>query len=218
MSSFVDTLEWIAKTLHIGLVCAWLVGLVLLQAVLAVDARAPDLRAGARRHLLAGNLYLRVASPAAIVAVALGAVLIGLGFEGDWLPAKLALVTVLVAFHLFTGRQLLRSAKGRNDHGPWFFVALAPVPVLLFSGIALLAAIKPQALALPLIDRPLAASDGEAARQLRRLLPAPPAAAAAVPAGSTALRPSPSAVSPAASTGRPSAESSSGSSSRTGSP
>lgn len=131
------------KLLHIAFVSVWLGAALCAPWLLRQYARADE--AGERERLLAllKRLYFEWMSPAAILAVALGLVLILFGFEGAWLIAKLVLVLPLALFHLYCGRALLLVEKHQAPHGPFFFALLSGVPVPLLVAIVALAVAKP---------------------------------------------------------------------------
>src|SRR5690606_31811570 len=92
-------------------------------AAMASRARARDRAAGGRglrrrdpaaglrprrpaqclRTLVTNLLFFRIATPAGIIAIALGMVLIGMVPFGAWLAAKLLVVMAAVLLHLYFG-------------------------------------------------------------------------------------------------------------------
>jgi putative membrane protein len=60
-----------------------------------------------------------------------------------WMKAKLALVALLVAYHVWIGRLMLRFAAGRNAHGERWYRWFNEAPTLLLIGIVLLAVARP---------------------------------------------------------------------------
>jgi putative membrane protein len=60
-----------------------------------------------------------------------------------WLRAKLVLVVLLVAYHLFTWRVMRDFAVGRNVRSARWYRWFNEVPSLLLIGIVLLAVLRP---------------------------------------------------------------------------
>src|SRR5690554_645014 len=109
-------MELAIKLLHIGFVSLWLAGALYLPRLFRAHASAGG-RIGADPLLLERRIFFHWMTPAALVAVLLGTVLIFFGFEGGWLPVKLALLVPLVLYHLFCGRTLLLIEKHQPSHG-----------------------------------------------------------------------------------------------------
>ncbi len=131
------------KLLHISFVSIWLAGAVYLPVIFRLHRRAHGTESTGRYIELARRLYFELMTPSAVIAVVLGTWLIFFGFEGGWLPVKLALVLLLALFHLYCGRLLLLLEKGQMAHRAGFLglLAMAPVPLLL--AIVALAVTKP---------------------------------------------------------------------------
>ena len=133
---------WV-KAFHIVLVVAWFAGLFYLPRIYVNHAMATDPAEIARLKLMAHKLY-RFMTPLAVLALILGLWLwLGWGFAGGWLHAKLALVLVLVAYHLYLGRLRREFAADRISHGHVFYRWVNELPVLLLTAIVILATVKP---------------------------------------------------------------------------
>ena len=137
------------KLLHLLFLGIWLGGFFLLPRMFAEHAaRTPH----ADDHLFnrwAQLLFFWVMTPSAILAVAMGTVLLFSGFQGAWLPAKLGLVVLLVLTHVYWGNLLQHLAHGDSRHRPWVFHVMAWLPLPVVMAILALAAAKPQAWPLP---------------------------------------------------------------------
>lgn len=142
------------KFFHIAAMAVWFTGLFLLPRLFIARLRADDAQRDAnadeetqaRLNALGKSLYFGLMTPAAVLTVALGIGLIGYGFEGPWLPAKLALVALAVLLHLYFGQLLVDLSRGHTRHGRAFYRLLNWLPLPLLIAIAALAAAKPGAL------------------------------------------------------------------------
>jgi putative membrane protein len=68
---------------------------------------------------------------------------LGYGANGTWLNAKLAIVTLLIAYHLYCAKLLLDFRHDRNRFGHVFYRWFNEVPVVLLFAVVLLAVFKP---------------------------------------------------------------------------
>ncbi|MDE2002511.1 MAG: CopD family protein [Betaproteobacteria bacterium] len=137
----------IVKTLHIVFMVSWFAGLFYLPRLFVYHAMAaPDDRIGIERlKTMERKLYYGIMTPAAVLTIAFGVWLwLGYGFSGGWLHAKLGLVLVLVAFHLYLGRLMREFAHDRNRHGHVFYRWINEIPALpLLVAIVWLVVAKP---------------------------------------------------------------------------
>ncbi|MBU0789800.1 MAG: CopD family protein [Gammaproteobacteria bacterium] len=134
------------KFFHIAAMAVWFTGLFLLPR-LFIASREADVD-HAHLNAMGKTLYFGLTTPAAAITVALGIVLMAFGFQGAWLPAKLALVTLAVLLHVYFGQLLLDLSRGHARHGPMFYRVLNWCPLLLLLGIVALAAGQPGVLPL----------------------------------------------------------------------
>jgi putative membrane protein len=135
----------IVKSLHLWMVVSWFAGLFYLPRIFVNLAMvAPESVAERDRLLLmAGKLY-RFMTPLGILAVGSGLWLwLGFGFSGGWLHAKMALVLVLAAYHLFCGRVLRGFRAGRNTWTHVRYRWFNELPVLVLLAVIFLVVLKP---------------------------------------------------------------------------
>jgi putative membrane protein len=135
---------WV-KSLHIVFVTSWFAGLFYLPRILvnlAMVGPASDAER-ARLLLMARKLY-RFMGPLMVLALAFGIWLwLGWGFGGGWLHAKLALVVVLVGYHLVCGAMVKRFERGENTRSHVWYRWFNEAPVLLLVAVVILAVVKP---------------------------------------------------------------------------
>jgi protoporphyrinogen IX oxidase len=137
----------IVKTLHIVFMVTWFAGLFYLPRLFVYHALAPsgDSLGIARFKLMERKLYYGIMTPGAVLTVAFGLWLwFGYGIHGGWLHAKLALVLLLIALHVYLGLLLRDFAADRNRHGHVFYRWLNEIPALpLLVAIVWLVVAKP---------------------------------------------------------------------------
>lgn len=139
------------KALHVAALAAWCAGLVAVPVMLARHDPAIGQADYARVRRATHYAYTFAVTPAAVIAIASGTVLV---FAREvfvpWMFAKLVFVALMVAFHGWVGHTLVAVAETEGEHDPpdplWPLVALA-VPV---AAILALVLAKPELGQLPL--------------------------------------------------------------------
>lgn len=134
---------WI-KALHITFMVTWFAGLFYLPRLFVYHAQAADRTGIERFKLMERKLYFGIMTPGAVLTVVFGVWLwLGQGYSGAWLHVKLALVALLVAYHIYCGKLLLDFKHERNRHGHVWYRWFNELPVLLLFAIVLLVVLKP---------------------------------------------------------------------------
>jgi len=135
------------KSLHIVFMVAWYAGLFYMPRLFVYHAMAPaGDRVGIERFKpMERKLYRGIMTPSAVLTVAFGAWLwLGYGVTGGWLHAKLALVAVLIAYHVYLGVLMRTFARDGNRHGHVFYRWLNEIPALpILVGVVFLVVMKP---------------------------------------------------------------------------
>lgn len=142
------------KGAHIAAFSLWCAGLVALPIVLHSYGRAEEVRTQAgfsEFRLLVHATYTRIVTPAAILAIAAGTVLIfAVELTDAWLMAKLVAVVGMVLVHGWLGHLVVQGSEGRGSYEmPPALIAL-PAAVLCMSAVLYLVLAKPDL--QPLID------------------------------------------------------------------
>jgi putative membrane protein len=133
---------WI-KAFHIIFVVSWFAGLFYLPRLFVNHAMAREPAEIARLKLMEHKLY-RFMAPLAILALALGTWLwLGYGFSGGWMHAKLALVVLLIAYHLYCGHLVKVFAADQNTRSDKFYRIFNELPVLVLMAVTILVVVKP---------------------------------------------------------------------------
>src|SRR3989442_7046180 len=97
---------WI-KALHIIFMVTWFAGLFYLPRLFVYHAMAEDAASRERFKIMERKLYWGIMAPGAVLTLVFGTWLrLRYGFTGAWPSAKLAVVLLLVAYHLYC-RKLL---------------------------------------------------------------------------------------------------------------
>ena len=136
-------MQWI-KAFHIISVIFWAAGLMYLPRLFAYHAESEDETSRRRFCAMESRLYWRIMLPSMVAALLFGMMLLPhyLG-SGGWVGAKLLLVFLLAAFHVYCGFVVRWFAGGRAAHGGCFFRIFNEIPALLIAAIVLLVVLKP---------------------------------------------------------------------------
>jgi len=134
---------WI-KALHIVFMVTWFAGLFYLPRLFVYHSMTTDAAGVERFKIMERKLYFGIMTPGAVLTIAFGSWLwLGYGIGGRWLMAKLVLVLVLVAYHVYCGKLLVDFRRDRNRHGHMFYRWINELPVLILLGVVILAVVKP---------------------------------------------------------------------------
>ena len=133
------------KSLHIIFLVSWFAGLFYLPRLFVYHALATDAIGIERFKMMERKLYYGIMAPSAVLTIISGVWLwLGYGITGGWLYAKLALVAILVAHHLWLGKLMRDFRQDRNRHGDVFYRWINEIPALPILVIAvLLVLLKP---------------------------------------------------------------------------
>ena len=134
---------WI-KALHIIFIVTWFAGLFYLPRLFVYHAMAEDQTSIERFKIMERKLFFGIMTPGALLTIVFGLWLwLGYGISGGWLHGKLALVTVLIAYHAYCGKLLSDFKHDRNRHGHVFYRWLNELPVLILAAVVILVVVKP---------------------------------------------------------------------------
>ena len=133
------------KSLHIVFMITWFAGLFYLPRLFVYHAMATDAIGIDRFKVMERKLYYGIMTPGAVLTIVSGVWLwFGYGITGGWLYAKLALVAILVAHHLWLGKLIRDFRDDRNRHGDVFYRWINEIPALpVLIAIVLLVVFKP---------------------------------------------------------------------------
>ncbi len=138
----------IVKSLHVIFMTTWFAGLFYLPRLFVYHAMATDAVGIERFKIMERKLFFGIMTPGAVLTIVLGFVLmagygVGLGPGNGWLHAKLGLVALLVAYHVYCGVLLMRFRQDRNRRSHTFYRWFNEFPVVALIAIVLLVIGKP---------------------------------------------------------------------------
>ena len=134
---------WV-KTLHIVFMVTWFAGLFYLPRLFVYHAMSDDRASLERFKVMERKLYWSIMTPGAVLTLVFGTWLwLGWGFAGGWLHAKLALVVVLIAYHVWCGKLMIDFRRDRNAHSHVWYRWFNEFPVLVLIATVALVVVKP---------------------------------------------------------------------------
>jgi protoporphyrinogen IX oxidase len=134
---------WI-KSLHIIFVVTWFAGLFYLPRLFVYHAMSTDVIGIERFKVMERKLFYGIMTPSAVLTVLFGLWLwLGYGISGGWLHAKLVLVAMLIAYHLYCGKLLAEFKYDRNRHGHVYYRWFNEIPVIILFVVVILVVVKP---------------------------------------------------------------------------
>lgn len=133
---------WI-KAFHIIFMVCWFAGLFYLPRLFVYHAMSDDKISQERFKTMERKLFYGIMTPSMILTVGLGFWLMSYGFTGGWLHAKLFLVAILVAYHVWCGIIINKFKQDKNPHSHVFYRWMNEVPVLFLFAIIILVVVKP---------------------------------------------------------------------------
>lgn len=135
---------WV-KSFHIIFMVTWFAGLFYLPRLFVYHAAAQDRISLERFKVMERRLFWGIMTPGAVLTVAFGAWLWFGWFRGasGWLHAKIALVAVLAAYHVWCWRLLKAFAAERNTKSERWYRWFNEFPTLVLIATVLLVVFKP---------------------------------------------------------------------------
>jgi putative membrane protein len=134
---------WV-KAFHIVFTVTWFAGLFYLPRLFVYHAMTEDAAGRERFKLMERKLYYGIMAPGAVLTIAFG-LWLWLGFDrtGGWLHAKLVLVGILIAYHVWCGKLLNDFKLDRNTRSHVWYRWFNEVPVVILIAVVILAVVKP---------------------------------------------------------------------------
>jgi len=135
---------WV-KAIHIIFMVTWFAGLFYLPRLFVYHAMSEDSASRERFKVMERKLYYGIMTPGAVITVVFGVWLwLGwFGSAGGWLHAKLALVLVLIGYHLWCGRLVADFKHDRNTKSHVWYRWFNEFPVVILIAVVILVVVKP---------------------------------------------------------------------------
>ena len=136
----------LVKSLHLIFMVTWFAGLFYLPRLFVYHAQASDRISIERFKVMERKLFWGITTPSGMLTVVFG-LWLWLGWfqgAGAWLHAKLALVGVLVVYHLWCGKLMLDLRNERSSKSHLWFRWFNEIPVVILLVVVLLAVFKPR--------------------------------------------------------------------------
>jgi len=138
---------WI-KSFHIIFMVTWFAGLFYLPRLFVYHAMSDDQVSNERFKVMERKLFFGIMTPGGILTIVLGLVMLqAYGWaaysQQMWLHAKLALVVVLVIYHIYCFKLVKDFKLDRNQKGHVFYRWFNEFPVILLVVIVILVVVRP---------------------------------------------------------------------------
>lgn len=134
---------WI-KSFHIIFMVTWFAGLFYLPRLFVYHVMSNDQASIDRFKIMERKLFYGIMTPGGVITLVLGFWLwFGYGFTGGWLHAKVALVLILVGYHVWCGKLMIDFKLDRNTKSHLWYRWFNEVPVVFLVVIIILVEVKP---------------------------------------------------------------------------
>jgi protoporphyrinogen IX oxidase len=135
---------WV-KALHIIFMVTWFAGLFYLPRLFVYHAMTEDRATSERFKVMERKLYRGITTPGAVLTVVFGLWLWMQWFPdaGRWLHTKLAIVVLLIVYHLWCGRLVAEFAHDRNARSHVWYRWFNEAPSIALFAAVILAVVKP---------------------------------------------------------------------------
>jgi putative membrane protein len=135
----------IVKSLHIIFMVTWFAGLFYLPRLFVYHAMSSDEPSLERFKLMERKLFWGITTPGGVLTIVTGMWLWLAWFweTTAWIWAKVALVGVLVAYHVWCGKLMLDFRAGRNTRSHVWYRWFNELPTILLFAVVFLVVAKP---------------------------------------------------------------------------
>ncbi len=138
---------WV-KAFHIIFMVTWFAALFYLPRLFVYHASSNDKISNERFKIMERKLFYGIMTPSAIITIVLGFWMLfdyaWLAYSTMlWLHIKLALVVLLIIYHLYCWKLLNLFKEDRNPYSHVFYRWFNEIPVFMLIGIIILVVVKP---------------------------------------------------------------------------
>src|SRR5262245_17220105 len=134
-------MRWILAFHIIFMVC-WFAGIFYLPRLFVYHAQSNDAISNARFKVMERKLYYGIMTPSAILMIFFGLWLLSFNvnyyIHAHWMQLKLALVILLIFYHLYCGKLVSTFKNDNNTFSHIFYRWFNEVPVLFLIAIIIL--------------------------------------------------------------------------------
>ena len=136
------------KALHLIFMVTWFAGLFYLPRLFVYHAMSDDEISHERFKIMERKLFYGIMTPGAILTLVFGIwMLLDYAWaaygNSSWLHTKLALITLLLLYHIICGKFVHDFKTNHNQHSHIYYRWFNEFPVILLIAIVLLASLKP---------------------------------------------------------------------------
>jgi len=136
------------KALHLIFMVTWFAGLFYLPRLFVYHAMSDDEISNDRFKTMERKLFYGIMTPGAVLTLIFGFWMLSdyawaIYANSGWLHAKLALIAILIIYHLYCGKLVRDFRDDRNKHGHVYYRWFNELPVLILVAIIILASVKP---------------------------------------------------------------------------
>lgn len=135
------------KAFHIISVITWFAGIFYLPRLFVYHAACEDEISSERFKVMEQKLYRLIMTPSMVITLALGFGLLAMAWQGlsvhSWIWIKVALVGLLVAYHVHCGWIIKAFATNTQYRSERFFRIYNELPVLILIPVILLVVLQP---------------------------------------------------------------------------
>ena len=138
---------WI-KAFHLIFMVTWFAGLFYLPRLFVYHAMSDDQISIDRFKIMERKLFFGIMTPGALLTIVFGFWTLFINgwdsYSGSlWLHLKLAIIFLLLVYHVYCGKLMLDFKYDRNQHGHIWFRWFNEVPVIFLVLIIILAVVRP---------------------------------------------------------------------------
>ncbi len=133
------------KAFHVVFVVTWFAGLFYLPRLFLYHSVATD-AVSIERFVVMEKRLFGIMTIGGLLAACFGIAMIAAApvyLQFGWLHAKLTLVALLIAYHVWCGQLMRVLEEGRNTHSQRWYRIFNEVPSILLIAIVVLAVVKP---------------------------------------------------------------------------
>lgn len=131
------------KALHLIFVITWFAALFYLPRLFVYHANTTDEAGNERFKVMERKLFIMMTIGGGFAALFGLWLWLGYGIGGTWLEVKLALVLLLIGFHVYCGKIVSVFKNNANTRGDKFYRWLNEFPTVILFAVVIIAVVKP---------------------------------------------------------------------------